>query len=268
MSADQTTSETNDPKRPPRWRRFLPLVVIAALMVVIFSTGLHRHLSLETLTRYRADLDSFVDAHLLAAVLAYIGIYIVTVALSLPGAVFLTLAGGVLFGAIIGGSATVVGATIGATVIFLIAKTALGEHLLRRAGPLAAKLADGFRADAFNYLLFLRLVPVFPFWLVNLAPALFGVRLVTFVIATALGIIPGTYAFSFVGAGLDSVIEAQGKSYMECEQSGRSDCHIDFDIGAVVTPELLAAFVALGVVALIPVVVRRLRVRRASNPAG
>lgn len=267
MNADMMTTGTSEPKRGSRWRRFAPLVVIVALMVLIFATGLHRQLSLETLVRNRAALDAFVSEHLLAAVLAYMAIYIVTVALSLPGAVFLTIAGGVLFGVIIGGSATVIGATIGATIIFLIAKTAFGEHLVRRAGPLAAKLADGFRADAFNYLLFLRLVPVFPFWLVNLAPALFGVRLATFVVATALGIIPGTFAFTFVGAGLDSVIAAQGKSYMECEQAGRADCRIDFDIGSVLTPELLAAFVALGVVALIPVLVKRLRARGASKPA-
>jgi uncharacterized membrane protein YdjX (TVP38/TMEM64 family) len=266
MNADLTTSDTSDPKRRPRWRRFLPLVVIVVLMVLIFATGLHRQLSLETLVRHRAALDSFVSEHLLSALMAYAAIYIATVALSLPGAVFLTIAGGVLFGAILGGSVTVIGATIGATIIFLIAKSAFGEHLVRRAGPLAAKLADGFRADAFNYLLFLRLVPLFPFWLVNLAPALFGVRLATFVIATALGIIPGTFAFAFVGAGLDSVIAAQGKSYMECEKSGRADCRIDFDIGSALTPELLAAFVALGVVALIPVVVKRLRARRASDP--
>ena len=267
MNDDLRTPATSGPTRGARWRRFLPLAVIVALMVAVFASGLHRQISLETLVRHRADLDDYVSAHQLAALLAYIVIYIVTVALSLPGAVFLTLAGGVLFGAILGGAATVVGATIGATIIFLIAKTAVGEHLFRRAGPRAEKLADGFRADAFNYLLFLRLVPLFPFWLVNLAPALFGVRLVTFVVATALGIIPGTFAFAFVGAGLDSVIAGQEKAYMQCVGSGRSDCQLDFDIRAAVTPELIAAFVALGVVALVPVIVKRWRARRASSPA-
>jgi uncharacterized membrane protein YdjX (TVP38/TMEM64 family) len=267
MNADLQTSATPDPKRSPRWRRVLPLAAVVVLMVVVFATGLHRHLSLETLVRYRADLEAFVGANLLAAVLAYVAIYIVTVALSLPGAVFLTIAGGVLFGAIVAGSATVIGATIGATIIFLIAKSAFGEHLVSRAGLLAAKLADGFRAEAFSYLLFLRLVPLFPFWLVNLAPALFGVRLGTFVVATAVGIIPGTFAFAFVGAGLDSVIAAQQKAYMECLASGRADCRLDFDVRAALTPELIAAFVALGVVALVPVVVKRWRARRASDPA-
>ena len=156
----------------------------------------------------------------------------------------------------------VIGATIGATLIFLAARTALGEPLLRWAGPRANQLAQRFRADAFSYLLFLRLVPVFPFWLVNLAPAVVGVRLGTFVLATALGIIPGTFAYALVGGGLDSVIAAQEAAYRACLAAGRPDCRLDFAMSALVTPQLLAAFVALGVVALIPVAVRKWRARR------
>jgi uncharacterized membrane protein YdjX (TVP38/TMEM64 family) len=122
-------------------------------------------------------------------------------------------------------------------------------------------LAEGFRADAFSYLLFLRLVPIFPFWLVNLVPALAGVRLPVFAAATAIGILPGTFAFAFVGAGLTSVITAQGTAYRACLAAGRSDCRLDFDLKAAVTPELLIALAALGVLALIPVVVKRLRAR-------
>jgi uncharacterized membrane protein YdjX (TVP38/TMEM64 family) len=177
----------------------------------------------------------------------------------------LTLTGGILFGGVVGGAAAVVGATIGATIIFLIAKTAFGEHLAKRAGPAVGKLIGGFRADAFNYLLFLRLVPLFPFFLVNLVPALAGVRLVTFVAATFLGIIPGGFAFAFVGAGLESVIRAQSAAYNACLAAGRTDCRFDFDVKAVVTPELLAGFAALGVIALIPVVVKRWRARRVAG---
>ena len=108
-------------------------------------------------------------------------------------------------------------------MIFLIARSALGEWLTRRAGPFAAKLAEGFRADAFSYLLFLRLVP-FPFWLVNLAPALFGVRLSTFIAASAIGIIPATVTFAVFGAGLDSIIAAQEPQYNACLAAGRGDC--------------------------------------------
>jgi uncharacterized membrane protein YdjX (TVP38/TMEM64 family) len=162
-----------------------------------------------------------------------------------------------------------VGATIGAIFIFLIAKSAVGEHLVRRAGPLAGKLAQGFRADAFSYLLFLRLVPVFPFWLINLVPALCGVRLATFAAATAVGIIPATFAIAFVGAGLDSVIAAQQAAYRSCLAAGRSDCRLEFHMHAALTPELLTALAALGLLALIPVAVKRLRARsRVARPSG
>ena len=134
----------------------------------------------------------------------------------------------------------------------------------RGAGPLMTRIADGFREDAFNYLLFLRLVPAFPFWLVNLAPALFGVPLSTFVAATAIGIVPGTFTFASVGSGLDSVIAAQEKTFHDCLASGRTDCRLDFDLKAAVTHELLIAFAALGVIALLPVLIRRLRARKQS----
>jgi uncharacterized membrane protein YdjX (TVP38/TMEM64 family) len=245
-------------------RRLVPLAVVALAMVLVFATGWHRHLSLETLLRHRAVVDEFIDMHTVAALAAFIGIYIVVVALSIPGAVLLTISGGILFGWLTGGLAAIIGATIGATVIFEIARTACGEALVRRAGPLGMKIADGFRANAFSYLLFLRLVPVFPFWLVNLAPALVGVRLGTFVAATAVGIIPGTFAFAMVGAGLDSAIVAQETMFRICIAAFRTDCRLNFDPAAAVTPQLIAALVALGLVSLIPVLVRRWKAAHAA----
>ena len=181
----------------------------------------------------------------------------------------LTITGGFLFGWFVGGLATVFGATVGATLIFLIAKTSLGETLSAKAGPWMQKLSEGFQSDAMNYLLFLRLVPAFPFWLVNLAPALLGVSLSTFVIATFVGIIPGTFAFAFVGAGLDSVIAEQRKVYDEClagqAANGGEACSFSLDPGSLLTPELLAAFAALGVVAIIPVILKKVRARRAAT---
>ena len=200
--------------------------------------------------------------HKVAALAAFVGLYVVAVALSIPGAVLLTVAGGFLFGVVIGGVSVVIGATIGATLVFLIARGAFGDILVRRAGLRLAKIGEGFRADAFNYLLFLRLVPLFPFWLVNLAPAVFGVGFGPFVTATALGIIPGTFAFAFVGRGLDSVIAAHGAAYDACIAAGRANCHIGFDLHAAITPELIVAFVALGIAALIPVILKRIRARR------
>jgi uncharacterized membrane protein YdjX (TVP38/TMEM64 family) len=242
-------------------RRLVPLVVIVAASVAVLAMGWQRQLSFQTLARHHDALRDFITTHEVSALAAYMVLYIAAVALSIPVATFLTLTGGVLFGALLGGIASVVGATIGAICIFLIARSAIGEYLVRRAGPLAERLAEGFRADAFSYLLFLRLVPIFPFWMVNLVPALAGVRLATFVAATALGVIPATFVFAFVGAGLDSVIAAQQSAYRSCLAAARSDCRLEFHINAALTPELIAALTALGVLALVPVVVRRLRAR-------
>jgi uncharacterized membrane protein YdjX (TVP38/TMEM64 family) len=243
-------------------RRLTPLIVILLLVGAAYLVLGRGDISLEALIRHRAAIDGFVTGHRGLAVLAYIALYIVVVALSLPGATFLTVAGGFLFGLAVGVSAAVIGATIGATVIFLVARTALGEPLLRRAGPRAAQLAQGFRDDAFSYLLFLRLVPAFPFFLVNLVPAFAGMRLVPFVVATALGIIPGAAVYSFAGTGLDSVIAAQQAANRDCLAAGRSDCHFIFDPKDVLTPQLIGALVALGLLALLPVVVKKLRARK------
>lgn len=248
---------------PPRglFHRLLPLIAVLVLAGAAYAAVGTGMISLGGLVRHRDAIDRFVSDHRLLAVLAYVGLYIATVGLSLPGATFLSVCGGFLFGLVTGASAAVVGATVGATIIFLVARTALGEPLLKRAGPRAAKLAEGFREDAFHYLLFLRLVPAFPFFLVNLVPAFAGVRLAPFVAATALGVIPGAVAFAFAGTGLDSVIAAQKNAYEACLGSGAGDCHLAFDAKDMLTPQLIGALVALGALALVPVVVKRLRRR-------
>jgi uncharacterized membrane protein YdjX (TVP38/TMEM64 family) len=242
-------------------RRLVPLIVVLAASAIVFAMGWHRQLSFETLVRHHEALRTFIAAHEAAAVAAYVALYIAAVALSIPVGFYLTVTGGILFGAVLGGAAAVVSATIGAICIFLIAKSAVGDYLVRRAGPLAQRLAQGFRDDAFSYLLFLRLVPIFPFWIVNLVPALVGVKLSTFAAATFLGVIPATFVFAFVGEGLDSVIAAQQAAYQSCLAAGRSDCRLEFHMHAALTPELVGALAALGVLALLPVVVKRLRAR-------
>ena len=254
----QTDSQTTSPLR--RWG---PLALLLAGIVAVYASGAHKFLSLSEVAEHRDSLKQFVDQNSMLAVGGYVLVYIATVALSLPGAALLTILGGFLFGPIIAGTATVVAATIGATAIFLIARTSIGDALVRKAGKWAQALADGFCEDAFNYLLFLRLVPLFPFWLVNIAPALFNVRLSTFAIATFLGIIPGTFAFSIVGSGLDSIIEAQKTANQQCiAANGAGQCPFTLDAGALITPQLIAGFVALGIVALIPVILKRLKARK------
>jgi uncharacterized membrane protein YdjX (TVP38/TMEM64 family) len=249
-------------------RRLLPVILLGGIAVLVLALGWHRELSLETLVRHRVALEALVSEHFFAALAAFIALYIAVVALSVPGAVYLTISSGILFGAVVGGLASIIGATIGATALFLVARTALGELLARRAGPLAERIAAGFREDAFSYLLFLRLVPAFPFFLVNLAPALVGVKLSVFVAATVIGVIPATFAFAFLGSGLDSVIAAQERIFRACLATGRTDCEVSFDLGMIATPQLLASLAVLGVIALIPVVVKRMRARNAaSRPA-
>jgi uncharacterized membrane protein YdjX (TVP38/TMEM64 family) len=249
-----------DQPRGLAWR-LLPLVAVIVLSGVAYLAAGDDTISLQSLVRHRMEIFGFVSGHRVLALLAYIGIYIITVAVSVPGAAFLTVAGGFLFGALGGAAAAVVGATIGATLIFLIARTALGEPLLRLAGPRANQLAKGFRDDAFSYLLFLRLVPVFPFFVVNLVPALAGVRLGPFIGATALGVIPAAVVFALAGTGLDSVIMAQKEAYDQCVASGRLGCRMVFDTSDVFTPQLIVALVALGLLVLVLVVLRHWRAR-------
>src|SRR5215468_4513963 len=254
---------TSSPPDRPRGlgRRLLPLAAIILIAAAGYFAIRGGTISLESLVRYRSMIDGFVADHRLLSVLAYIGLYVVAVALSLPSAAFLTVVGGFLFGIAVGASAAVVGATIGAMLIFLVARTALGEPLLRHAGPRANQLAEGFRSDAFNYLLFLRLVPAFPFFLVNLVAAFAGVRLGPFATATILGIIPGAIVYALAGRGLDSVISAQENSYRQCLAAQGSDCRMVFNTMDVLTPQLVTALIALGLLALLPVAVKYWRAR-------
>ncbi|MBS0243823.1 MAG: TVP38/TMEM64 family protein, partial [Proteobacteria bacterium] len=147
--------------------RWLPLVVIVAAAGLAFAMGWHRYLSFKTIGVNYQTLRTFIDANLILAILAYTGIYVAVVALSLPGALVMTLAGGLLFGWKIAAPATVVAATIGGSILFLVARSSFGETLAHRAGAAVAKLRDGFQENALSYMLFLRLVPLFPFFVVN-----------------------------------------------------------------------------------------------------
>jgi len=207
---------------------------VLGLIFALRATGLADHLSLATLAAHRVALGGFVADNLAMAALAYVGLYIAAVAFSLPGAVFLTLAGGFLFGAMGGTALTVVGATIGATLVFLLAQRIFGADALDRMGPKAVALGEGIRRNAASYLLVLRLVPLFPFFLVNLVPAFVGVRLPIYVITTAIGILPGTAVFSLAGAGLGDVLAMGG----------------GFEVRSVLTPEIIGALLGLAALSL------------------
>lgn len=258
-------AERNDTTRMDSWRtvarRWLPLLVIVAAMALVFGMGWQQYLSFKTIGTNYQELKEAIAANLAVALLTYVLLYILVVSLSLPGGLVLTVTGGLLFGWLAGALAAIVGATTGATIIFLIARSSFGEPLAARAGPWLGKLRDGFNENALSYLLFLRLVPLFPFALINLAPAVLGVPLRTYVIGTAIGIIPATLAFSFAGSGLGSIVEAQNASYAACLAAQPADpdaaCPYTIDPSALVTKELLIAFALLGVVALIPVAYKK-----------
>ena len=258
------TGETQA-ERPGFLKQWGPILAIVAAAVVIYLNGWHEYLSLSKVAENREYLQNYVSSNLLLAVLIYAAVYIGVVAFSLPGGAAATITGGFLFGWLLGGFVTVFAATVGATLLFLAARTSLGEALRAKTGATLQKLADGFKENALSYLLFLRLVPVFPFWLVNLAPAFLGVPLGTYVIATFVGIIPGTFAFAFLGSGLGSVIDAQKAANDACiAEKGAEACPFSIDPGSLVTKELLLAFAALGVVAILPVIIQKVRGRKAA----
>ena len=241
-------------------KRFGPLVVVVVTAAFVLILGWHNGLTLENVVEQRDRFHSFLDEHAVLSLLAYMVIYILSVALSLPGGLILTVTGGLLFGWLIGGLAAVVAATTGATIVFLIARSAVGEALSERVGPWLGKLSEGFKEEALSYMLFLRLVPAFPFWFVNIAPAVLGVPLRTYVIGTILGIIPATFAFASAGAGLDSVIMAAKNAHAACVAlKGADACKMKIHASSLLTKELILALVLLGLVALIPVVLKRWR---------
>ena len=242
-----------------RWRRRLPLVLVLAASMLIVALGGQRYVSFTALVDHRSAIDAFVMHHPLVSVLAFVVVYAAIVALSLPGAAAMTLIGGFLFGWPVGTAASALAATTGATLIFLLARTSLGDDLVRAAGAGAARLAARFQQHAFSYLLFLRLVPAFPFWMVNLVAALAGMRLPTYVAATLLGILPGTLVFAVIGSGLGEPLAAQSAALQDCRARGGSDCQVALSAADFLTPELVGGFVALGALSLLPVLARHVR---------
>lgn len=241
--------------------RWLPLLVICAATALVVAMGWHRQLTLERIVVHRAALKELLANNAAAAPLAYVAVYATAIALSLPVGLVLTLVGGLLFGWLFGGLCAVTGATIGATIIFLAARSSLGEALGEKAGPWLLKLREGFKENALSYLLFLRLVPIFPFWLVNLAPAVLGVPLGTYVLGTFIGIIPGTFAIASAGAGLDSIIAAAQVEYAACIATNGADaCKLTINAGSLATRELLIAAL-LGLVALVPIAFKKWKMR-------
>ena len=221
--------------------RLWPVAALLLAVVLLFLFGPDNETLLAGLRTHRETLLALVADYAIFAELVFAVIYAVAIALSIPGGAMMTIIGGFLFGPLRTTLYVVVAATLGATVLFLIARGAVGDRLRSRAGPWMAKMEAGFQDNAMSYLLVLRLVPLFPFFMVNLVPAFLGVPLRTYVIATFFGIIPGTFVFALAGGGLGSALDASA----------------EFSISAVLTPEVVAALVGMAVLALVPVIYKK-----------
>ena len=231
-------------------RRFGPLALLAAALIAVWASGLTHDLSLHMLRTRREALEAAVHAHPLLALGAYVGAYILVVALSLPAALVMTLTGGLLFGAWIGGLAAAISCTLGAAVVFGVCRTAIGDSLRRRAGSTVARIEEGVRRDAFSYVVTLRLIPVMPFWLANLALGFVDIPLGVFIAASFIGIAPVSVVYAGLGANLNLLFA----------RHERPDLHL------VLRPEVLLPLAGLALLALAPIAVRRFR-RSAAGPA-
>jgi len=231
-----------------RFKRFVPLLILLLAVVAVFASGATRYLNLEALQANEAALRAFVDQQLPLALLTFVVVYALATAVSLPGATILTLAGGYLFGTWIGGVATVAGATIGAVLVFYAVKTSFGQVLRDKAEASGGRLKsviDGVQAGAFGYILTLRLIPLAPFWLVNVAAALAHAPLRAYAAATFIGIMPATFIYSGIGAGIGELL-ARGETP---------------DLGVIFSPTVLGPLVALGLLTLATTIYQRMRTR-------
>lgn len=246
----ETITGESEPAGPPLVLRIAPLLVLAAGLALAYGLGWHRYVTLGWLADQREVLLGMVAQHPLRAAALFFAVYAIVVALSVPAASVLTIFAGFLFGWLAGGIIVVIAATIGSCLLFAGARTVFGDVLRRRAGPFLKRFSEGFSRNAFSYLLVLRLAPMFPFFVVNIAPAFFAVSLRTFALATLVGIIPGTFAYTWLGCGFEEAIG-------DAAEQGRSLQLSDF-----LTPKLTVAFMALALIAALPLLVQFAREKR------
>jgi uncharacterized membrane protein YdjX (TVP38/TMEM64 family) len=226
--------------------RFGPAALVLIAVLVLLRSGLLGRLSLDGLRASRGQLIAFVHAHPLMSLLAYVLVYVATVGLSLPTALILTLTGGFLFGPWLGGSAAAVGCTLGATIVFLIARLTVGDAVEAKTGPRVRALAEEIKKDAFFYILTLRLIPVTPFWLANVAAGLIAIRVSTFAAATLIGIFPVALIYAGAGSGLGTLFD-----------SGQL-----LSPHTLITPQVLLPLAGLAVLSVLPILYQRWRARR------
>lgn len=250
MNAKTQTHETHAPSPWWQWlQRYGLLAVVGAGLAVVWWLGLHQYISFETLHRHHEQLTAWVLDNAWWAALVYCMAYVALVGLSLPGGVLMTLAGGYLFGLVYGTLLAAVSSTIGATIIFIAARNASRDFIRRRAGKTIRRVQAGFHENMLSYMIFLRLVPVFPFFAINLAMAFLGVPLRMYVLTTFFGILPGSAVYAGVGNGMGHLLDV-----------GRRP-----DTGVILEPQILIPILALVVLSLAPVAYRQYRKRKKAD---
>jgi len=225
---------------PPLWRRLWPVYIILAGLGIALSQGWHELLTLEALSANAASLDAMVKENFLIVFVSYVAIYAAATTFMVPGSA-LTIGGGFLFGLALGTPATVIGATLGASILFFASQTSIGSVLRDVAGPFIEKMRAGFAENPVSYMFALRLIPLFPFAAVNIAPGLLGAKYRDYVLTTFFGIIPGTLAYTWIGAAVKGTLLEGGTP----------------DIGSLAS-NFVPAFIALGLVSLLPVAYKKL----------
>ena len=192
-------------------RKYWKLIALATfllLIIIINFSGYFSYLNLHQISSNYLFIENYIDSHFFSACLIFILVYILAVIVVMPGAWLLTFSGGFFFGWIIGSFLTVVGATIGACILFILSKSILGKYLnqkIKNKKGMLANFEKNINNNAFNYLLFMRLMPLFPFVFVNIAPSLLGIGFFVFFITTFLGIIPATIIYSLLGSGASDI---------------------------------------------------------------
>lgn len=224
-------------------KRFWPVGLIVILMAVIYFSNWSMYFSFKMLKEHDQQIMAFYHRHILLTPLLFIVFYIICTTLSLPVGLFLGILGGFLFPQPWCTLFVIFAATTGATLVLLAARLAVGDFLVKKAGPFTQKLQSGFKEDAVSYMLFLRLVPIFPFWLVNLVPAFLKIPLRTYIWTTAVGITPAVFVNTQIGRGLEAIL-------MEGEE---------FSLSSLFNMKIKIALISLGVVALIPIIIKRIR---------
>jgi len=229
------------------WIRLWPAYLIASALGAAWYFGLFDLFSLAALRENYEGLRAFVDRNPVLAYGSFIAVYALTTTIMIPGALWVTIAGGLMFGLLGGTIATVTGATLGASILFFAAKTSLGSALRRMAGTYVRKIEGEFKENQVSYMFAMRFVPAMPFPIANIVPALLGAKYHWYLLTTALGIVPGVLAYTWIGAGAGAVF-ASGE---------------ELDLAAVAR-QLIPAGIALGVVSLLPVAYKKVFGRKAA----